>query len=146
MAAGQAENTAISPIDGPTAPGPEVLFVEARTATERELIRRWAATTHPHAQLMEHGYPGLAFQLERGDDVLVVPARVTWLTPADEDDITPTARGNLIALFSPRRPPALLQRWIVRHDPSRATVTVGEPANAAALRAECRAETGGTSG
>jgi len=52
MAAGQAENAGITPIDGPTAPTPEVLLVEARTPTERELIRRWAATTHPHAQLM----------------------------------------------------------------------------------------------
>jgi glycerol-3-phosphate O-acyltransferase len=146
MAAEQAKNIAITPIDGPTAPSPEVLFVEARTPTERELIRRWAATTHPYAQLMEHGDPGLAFQLERGDDVLVVPARVTWLPSADEVDVIPTARGNLIALFSPRRPPALLQRWIVRHDPTRARFTVGEPASAAALRAEFRAETGGTSG
>jgi hypothetical protein len=52
LMAGQADDTAISPIDGSTASSPEVLFVEARTPTERELIRRWAATTHPHAQLM----------------------------------------------------------------------------------------------
>jgi hypothetical protein len=65
MAAEQAKNIAIAP-DWPTAPSPEV----ARTPAERELIRRWAAMTNPYAQLIKHGDLGLAFQLERRDDVL----------------------------------------------------------------------------
>jgi hypothetical protein len=85
MAAGQAKNIAITPIDGPTAPSPEVLFVEARTPTERELIRRWAATTHPYAQLMEHGDPGLAFHRKRSECAPVLPVP-HWMTRCDMVD------------------------------------------------------------
>jgi glycerol-3-phosphate O-acyltransferase len=139
-------DTIIGPIDAPTATSPEVLVVEACTPTERDLISRWAAATHPHAPVLEHGDPGLASRLERGDDVLVVPVRVTWLPPTNEDDVTTTAGGNLIALLSPRHPMSIAQKWILRRDPSRAMVTVGEPAAASTLRAEFRAETGGAGG
>jgi glycerol-3-phosphate O-acyltransferase len=132
---------------GPAAVGdPEVLLVDARTRTERELIAQWAAGAHPNAQVIEHDDPQLATRLERGDDPLVVPVRVTWVpATADADAATSTAR-DLVALFSPRRPPAAMQRWMVRGKAARARVTAGEPAHALELRRQFRTETGGAGG
>jgi glycerol-3-phosphate O-acyltransferase len=124
---------------------PEVLLVDARTRTERELISRWAAGTHPNAQVIEHDDPQLATRLERGDDPLVVPVRVTWLPATIDPDASTGAAGDLVALFRPRRPPAALQRLMARRD-GRARVTAGEPAHALQLRREFRAETGGAGG
>jgi len=119
--------------------------VDARTRTERGLIANWAAGTHPNAQVIEHDDPELATRLERGDDPLVVPVRVTWLPATSDPDASAGAAGDLVALFRPRRPPAALQRWMARRD-GRARVTAGEPAHALQLRREFRSETGGAGG
>jgi len=131
--------------NGPSAAtgDPEVLLVDARTRTERELIARWASDAHPHAQVIEHDDPELSTRLERGDDPLVVPVRVTWLPATTDADAATSAARDLVALFRPRRPPAALQRWMVRGETHRARVTAGEPAHALELRRQFRTETGG---
>jgi glycerol-3-phosphate O-acyltransferase len=122
-----------------------VVLYDARSATERELIARWAARTHPGAELVDRLSGALPRRLERGDDPLVAPARVTWLPHSNDGEVARTAFGDLRALSS-RQPPAWLQQVVLRRAPGRARVTAGEPAQARALRAEFEIETGGAGG
>src|SRR5206468_7427276 len=69
--------------------------------------------------------------LEADDDRSVVPVRVFWVPGG-----LPT-RSKVVSLISGRdtyRPPELLQRSILRKDPSRARVVDGEPAKVSELR------------
>ncbi|WP_395310809.1 glycerol-3-phosphate 1-O-acyltransferase [Mycobacterium sp. AMU20-3851] len=69
--------------------------------------------------------------LEANPDRSVVPVRIFWV-PAG----LPT-RSKIVSLISGRdtyRPPELLQRRILRKDPSRARVVAGEPAKVSELR------------
>ncbi|MFN3001869.1 glycerol-3-phosphate 1-O-acyltransferase [Mycolicibacterium wolinskyi] len=73
----------------------------------------------------------LVEELEADEDRLVVPVRVFWV-PAG----LPT-RLKVVALMSGRdtyRPPEILQRRILRKDPSRARMVAGEPAKVSELR------------
>ena len=133
-------------ISGPAATGAGVVvLVDARSRTERALIAEWAAGSHPGAELVDHEEGVLARRLARGDDPLIVPARVTWLPDSREGGATTSVLGDLRAL-SPRRPPAPLQRTLLRRVPGRARVTAGEPAHVHALHHEYEVETGGADG
>jgi glycerol-3-phosphate O-acyltransferase len=69
--------------------------------------------------------------LDVDEDRSVVPARVFWIPGG-----LPT-RSKVVAVLSGRdtyRPPKLLQRSILRKDPSRARVVAGEPAKVSELR------------
>jgi glycerol-3-phosphate O-acyltransferase len=69
--------------------------------------------------------------LEADDDRSVVPVRAFWVPGG-----LPT-RSKVVSLLSGRdtyRPPELLQRRILRKDPSRARVVDGEPAKVSELR------------
>lgn len=69
--------------------------------------------------------------LDVDEDRSVVPARVFWIPGG-----LPT-RSKVVAVLSGRdtyRPPKLLQRGILRKDPSRARVVAGEPAKVSELR------------
>ena len=103
-----------------------VVLVDARSATERALIARWAADAHPRAELVDHDPAPLDRRLRLGGDPLIVPARVTWLPHSRDGDATGSMLGDLRAL-SARRPPAMLQPAVLRRAPGRATVTAGEP-------------------
>jgi glycerol-3-phosphate O-acyltransferase len=73
----------------------------------------------------------LVEELGADEDRSVVPVRVFWV-PAG----LPT-RSKLVGLISGRdtyRPPEILQRRILRKDPSRARVVAGEPAKVSELR------------
>ncbi len=70
-------------------------------------------------------------ELEVDEDRTVVPVRVFWV-PAG----LPT-RSKVVALISGRdtyRPPEVLQRRILKRDPTRARVIAGEPAKVSELR------------
>ena len=125
---------------------PVVVLVTARTATERRLVGSWARQHHPGARLVDHDDPALGECLQDAADPIVVPARVTWLPPDRDGRRTFTAAADLIALASPRQPPAILQRRIADRSPDRARVTVGESARALALHVDFDAETGGGGG
>ncbi|PTL59634.1 glycerol-3-phosphate 1-O-acyltransferase [Paraconexibacter algicola] len=120
---------------------PVVLLVDARTPTERELIAAWAGEHHPGAEQLDHDDPGLGRRLERGDDPLVLPVRVTWL-PRERDGDRSVRPADLLALTNPHRPWSRLQARIARREPDRVTVTAGEPAHAMDLRRRFRAEAG----
>jgi len=120
---------------------PVVVLFDGGSETERQLIAEWAQRTHPGAQLIDSADPALGSRLERDDDPLVVPARVTWL-PNGREDAASTV-GDLRALVSPRRPPAVLHGLIARRVPGRIRVSAGEPAQARDLLRDFDAETGG---
>lgn len=129
-----------------TAEGPGahdvVVLAPVRTEPERELVREWAAEHHPDAPVCV-----TAADLERildaqaDTDPLIVPVRVTWLPPtraAEWADGTGTPAekpklADLVALFNPRRPPALVQRRLA-HKPDRVRVVEGESARLSELR------------
>jgi glycerol-3-phosphate O-acyltransferase len=114
--------------------GRVVVLMDARTPTERRLVREWARATHPAADLVASGDPALQARLGADGDALVVPVRVTWLPREREGDRRVRA-ADLIVLMNPHRPPAPLQAPIVRRDAHRARVTAGEPASCGELRA-----------
>ncbi|ULE31843.1 glycerol-3-phosphate 1-O-acyltransferase [Mycobacterium sp. IDR2000157661] len=73
----------------------------------------------------------LVAELEADDDRSVVPVRVFWIPGG-----LPT-RSKVVALLSGRdtyRPPEILQRRILRRDPTRARIVAGEPAKVSELR------------
>jgi glycerol-3-phosphate O-acyltransferase len=73
----------------------------------------------------------LVAELGADEDRTVVPVRVFWVPGG-----LPT-RSKVVSLLSGRdtyRPPELLQRRILRKDPSRARVVAGEPAKVSELR------------
>src|SRR4051812_35007974 len=111
-----ATSTTIPSSPQPATVDPVVVLVDATSDTERDLITGWARDAYPQAELLDQADPGLALRLERGDDPLVVPARVTWLASGGAVGETSVA-GDLRALLSPRRPPALLQGVIARRAP-----------------------------
>jgi glycerol-3-phosphate O-acyltransferase len=81
----------------------------------------------------------LVEQLESGgEDRSVIPVRVFWVPGG-----LPT-RVKIVGLISGReayRPPELIQRRILRKDPSRARVVAGEPAKVSELRQRWREQT-----
>jgi glycerol-3-phosphate O-acyltransferase len=125
----------------PQAADPVVVLVDGASETERDLIARWARDAHPSAELIDRDDPALGSRLDRDDDPLVVPVRVTWLPNGREDDSS--TYGDLRALISPRRPPGPLQGLIAKRAPGRVRVSAGEPAHAKALLRDFDAESGG---
>jgi glycerol-3-phosphate O-acyltransferase len=108
------------------------------------MLDRWLAEQrqrHPDAHIEVLQLPAddpppavlarLVELLEADDDRSVVPVRVFWVPGG-----LPT-RSKVVSLISGRdtyRPPELLQRGILRKDPSRARVVDGEPAKVSELR------------
>ena len=124
---------------GPQAARPDiVVLVDAASRTERELIEAWAPRVYPGAELIAHDAETLARRLGRGDDPLIVPARVTWFPSSRAKG---SRLGDLRAL-SPRQPLPILQSVVLRRSPGRAIVTPGEPARSYALHEEYETETG----
>jgi glycerol-3-phosphate O-acyltransferase len=132
------ESTPQAPGTPRAGPGVVVLF-DAHSRIERGLIEGWAQRVYPGAELVEHAEAPLALRLGRGDDPLIVPARVTWLPKGRNST---SVIGDLRALIG-RQPAAFLQPAVLRRAPGRAIVTPGEPASATAMRAEFEDETGG---
>ena len=122
-----------------------LVLASVSSPAERELLNDWLERQrreHPdsHVEVLplpddDDPPPGvlaqLVEQLEADDDRSVVPVRVFWVPGG-----LPT-RSKVVALLSGRdtyRPPELLQRRILRKDPSRARVVAGEPAKVSELR------------
>lgn len=108
----------------------------AHPDTSVEVLRLPAGPPQP--EVAAH----VADLLSADDRRTVVPVRVFW-APAG----LPT-RVKLVGLLSGRdtyRPPKVLQRRIIRKDPSRARIVAGEPAKIAELRQQWRDTTVGDS-
>ncbi len=122
-----------------------LVLASVSSPAEEELLNDWLESQrreHPDSNLdvlrlpaEDDPPPGvlarLVEELEADEDRSVVPVRVFWVPGG-----LPT-RSKIVAFLSGRdtyRPPELLQKRILRKDPSRARVVAGEPAKVSELR------------
>jgi len=121
-----------------------LVLASVSSKAEFDLLNDWLQgqrRAHPDTKVEVLRLPGedpppatvaqLVEQLSAGEDRTVVPVRVFWV-PAG----LPT-RVKVVGLLSGRdayRPPEILQRGILRRDPSRARIVAGEPAKVSELR------------
>lgn len=130
-----------------------LVLASVSSKAEFDLLNDWLRTqraAHPGTRVEvlrlphDEATPQLVEQLvgELGvdDDRTVIPVRVFWVPGG-----LPT-RVKLAGLISGRdtyRPPQVLQRAILRKDPSRARIVAGEPATVGELRQQWRENTVG---
>lgn len=127
-----------------TATDDALVLASVSSPAEEELLNDWLEQQrreHPDSKVdvlrLPHDDPPpavlaqLVAELEADEDRSVVPVRVFWVPGG-----LPT-RSKVVALLSGRdtyRPPEIIQRRILRRDPSRARVVAGEPAKVSELR------------
>jgi glycerol-3-phosphate O-acyltransferase len=135
----------VDQIDSFTTAGDALVLASVSSPAERELLDSWLrrqrrerpdfdidvlelpAEDDPPVTVLAQ----LVEKLGADEDRTVVPVRVFWVPGG-----LPT-RSKVVALLAGRdtyRPPELLQRRILRKDPSRARVVAGEPAKVSELR------------
>ncbi|MBC3193024.1 glycerol-3-phosphate 1-O-acyltransferase [Pseudonocardia sp. C8] len=122
----------------------EVVVVQARSHTERGILRRWAEDHHPGAAVVlisdRSEAPATLGAVLRGEDTLIVPARVTWVTPeADQSGAVRKLRG-LATTAVMRMAWSPLHPTMARHRPDAARVVVGEPATVGELETRFAAQ------
>jgi glycerol-3-phosphate O-acyltransferase len=114
------------------------------TPTEREVLEDWLRRTRPEEErvnVLAGDSEGLAAALAGdGGDPKVTPVRVAWL-PRERGGARAAHLSDLLAFRNPRRPREAEQRRILRSEPDRCRVVVGEPATVSDLRS--RFENGG---
>jgi glycerol-3-phosphate O-acyltransferase len=128
-----------------TATDDALVLASVSSPAEQELLDDWLEhqrREHPDSnvdvlRLPTEGDPPpgtlatLVEELDADEDRSVVPVRVFWVPGG-----LPT-RSKVVAFLSGRdtyRPPEILQKRILRKDPSRARVVAGEPAKVSELR------------
>ncbi|HSM01360.1 MAG TPA: glycerol-3-phosphate 1-O-acyltransferase [Acidimicrobiia bacterium] len=121
-------------------------LVDSAGAVERGLIASWLASRRPagaDATALDlpsrPGRPAPAMEAirtaaESGEDPLLVPIRVAWLSPLRRRRVPRLL--DLLTLGDPRDPNRLLQRLILRFRPDRVQVITGEPARLGELRGQ----------
>ncbi|MFP5072009.1 glycerol-3-phosphate 1-O-acyltransferase [Pseudonocardia nantongensis] len=138
--------------------GPRAVVVaQARSGTERSILARWAEEHHPGAPVVPIG-PGpdvpsaLGEMLHgngpagdgptptdspegdgTGEEVLIVPIRVTWVTPEPADGGAVGKLAGLATTAVMRMAWSPLHPSMARHRPDAARVVAGEPASVADL-------------
>lgn len=132
-----------------------LVLASVSSKAESDLLNGWLAAqrrAHPDTGVevlrIPHSDPppqlvdDLAAELNATEDRTVVPVRVFWVPGG-----LPT-RVKLAGLISGRetyRPPEILQRAILKKDPSRARVVAGDPAKVSELRSQWDENTVGES-
>ncbi len=130
-----------------------LVLASVSSKAESDLLNDWLQAqrrAHPDTTVevmrLPHSDPSpqlvdeLADKLNAADDRTVVPVRVFWVPGG-----LPT-RVKVVGLLSGRdtyRPPDLLQRAILKKDPSRARIVAGEPAKVSELRQQWQENTVG---
>ena len=125
-----------------------LVIASVSSKAEYELLNDWLQRqrkAHPDTKVevlrLPHGdappelISELITKLDAGEDRTVVPVRVFWVPGG-----LPT-RVKLAGLISGRdtyRPPDILQRTILKKDPTRARIVAGEPAKVSELRQQWR--------
>ncbi|MCW1957093.1 MAG: glycerol-3-phosphate 1-O-acyltransferase [Mycobacterium sp.] len=132
-----------------------LVLASVSSKAESDLLNHWLQAqrrAHPDTRVevmrLPHDDPSpqlvdeLAGKLNTGEDRTVVPVRVFWVPGG-----LPT-RVKLAGLISGRdtyRPPEMLQRAILKKDPSRARIVAGEPAKVSELRSQWQEKIAGDS-
>lgn len=125
---------------------PVVFLLEADTAVERSLLRRWVHENAPAGAAPHEAFvlepterdagsrvpPELERRLAAPDDPLMQPLRVVWLPP--ERDGARAARLRDMLTFTNPRDPTLVQQLLLRSRPGRAQVIAAAPAPVSDLR------------
>lgn len=134
----------VDPMASFTPDGDALVLASVSSPAEREMLSDWLQEQrreHPESKVSVLEIPAgdpppsvlaqLVQELEADEDRTVVPVRVFWVPGG-----LPT-RSKVVALISGRdtyRPPEVLQRRILKRDPSRARVVAGEAAKVSELR------------
>jgi glycerol-3-phosphate O-acyltransferase len=112
------------------------------TRAERDVLDAWLERTRPEGAKVDvldavHGVRLAGTLAGRDDDPWVLPVRVTWL-PRERDGARAARVRDVLALTNPRRPSARAQARILRDEPDRCRVVVGEPARTSDLHRRFR--------
>jgi glycerol-3-phosphate O-acyltransferase len=86
------------------------------------------------------GLDKLVGKLDAPDETLLVPARVSWVVPSEEQESNEPLALRHLAFGDPRQPGNLRGRWILFRDPTRAQCFAGEPATLGDLKARYRVQ------
>jgi glycerol-3-phosphate O-acyltransferase len=112
------------PIQLDAAEEPITVLASPAGSVERSVIEDWVREAGNRVELCAEGMHALAVRLNTEDDPLLVPVRVVWL---------PRERRRP-RLFPRSRPARGEQARILRREPERCRVVVGEPARVSELR------------
>jgi glycerol-3-phosphate O-acyltransferase len=113
-----------------------VVLEFASTATEREVLEEWRRkqSRDDEVRVVDSRDLALATIFDDAADTRVTPVRVVWL-PRERAGARAAGVRDLLALRNPRRPREGTQRRILRSEPDRCRVIVGEPATIGEMRA-----------
>lgn len=131
----------------PGADGPAVALVYAQTPAERAFLESWLRQGGPSTPgealpVLRAGDPSLDERLSAVDgDPQVWPLRVAWL-PRERAGHRRAGLSDFLTLTNPRRPGARAQERILRQQPERCQVVVGDPAAVSELRRRYEEEGG----
>ncbi len=127
----------------PQVDGPVVVLIDATTTLERRLIEEWAKRLGRPVESIrlapsrrrrpgQRTDPVLAARLRRGDDPLMIPARVIWM-PNERHGRRTASWRDVLKLGDPRDPDPIRQYVILGWFPGRVGIVAGEPAHASTL-------------
>lgn len=125
---------------------PIVFLLEADTAVERRVLRRWVRENAPTDAGPHDAFvlrpterdagvevpPELERRLAAPDDPLMQPLRMVWLPP--ERDGARVARLRDVLTFTNPRNPSVIQQALLQDRPGRSTVLTAAPAPVSELR------------
>jgi len=140
----------------PAADGRRIVFLlDANSGIERRHLSRWIEKTRPDG-ITKGDYrvlhvlssrrrgslrdvdPRLEEALCTGEDPLLTPLRVAWMAQADGKPEHTVSGSGLLSLSNPHDPGRWRQGWILRREPERCRIVVGDPAPASDLRRRWR--------
>ncbi|PVZ10206.1 glycerol-3-phosphate 1-O-acyltransferase [Actinomycetospora cinnamomea] len=125
-----------------------IVLSGARSRAERELVRRWAASTYGDdaARIVADDARELSGALEgAGPDTAVVPVRVVW-PPAERSSADAPSAADLLSLSARRRGLRHLHARLRGWSAEKARVVAGEAATLAELRRDGDREVGTADG
>ncbi|TCK21515.1 glycerol-3-phosphate acyltransferase [Pseudonocardia endophytica] len=127
-----------------------MVLSSARSGTERMLLRTWVSEHFPSAEMIQLGSrsepPSALERSLDGDATLVVPVRVTWVPPEDDDAGPVRSMAGLATGAVMRNAWWRLHPQLARHRPEAAQVVAGEPATVADLMSRFAAQVQDRSG
>jgi glycerol-3-phosphate O-acyltransferase len=132
-----------------------VFLLDASSPLEQQLLVDWIAASKP-ADVPEESFEWIAITPSRrrrrdrggsalsdlvaaGEEALMVPLRLAWLTPpADPSAVGVLGWSDILFWSDPRDPGRWRQRWIHARHPERCHVVIAEPATLEELRQRWR--------
>lgn len=134
--------------------GPVLFIVEVQNQLEKRLMEECLQHAGRHHQAgatdwvilklsagkNRSGLEQLAEKLEGPEDTLLIPARVSWLVPSEEQERNEPLALRHLVFGDPRQPGNLRGRWILFRDPTRAQCFAGEAATIGDLKARFRVQ------